>query len=706
MNRDFLRAAVATAGSLALAAPLAAQEAKADVPAGQSDEVSQGQQRAVYDAAYFTRFAPRSALEMLNRLPGFSIQNPNDRRRQNNETEQRGLGQANQNVLLNGKRLTSKSSTIADQLGRIPAANVLRIEILDGTALDTPGLTGPVANIVSSQTSSFAGQFEWNAIHRFTTNRWNFLKGNASLSGSNGDLDYTLALVNDGLRLGAKGPTLIHDGTGELTERRYTIYHFNDDKPKLTAELSYDGIPGVLANLSLSYARIYSDTHDPDTRELIGGVDQAQDRHLRQRGYEYEIAGDVEFGLGPGRLKLIGLESYKRRDNVETAIISFADLSAPTGKRYLSDSNKGERIARAEYSWPMLGSEWQFAGEAAFNRIDNVAALFTLDPSGDFIEVEFPGGTGGVREDRYETILSNIGQLSGKLSYQLTAGAEFSTISQTGADAISRSFVRPKGSASLAWSPKDGWDLSFELARRVGQLDFADFLASASLGDEYQNSANARLVPQQSWEVQVEASHEFGGWGTATLKLFHHRISDIVDIVALPDGTAAKGNIDSARVTGGSVDATIDLDALGLDGARLDLQAKLEHSRVLDPIDGIVRSIGRREKHYFDVAFRHDIPQTDFAWGIHGYSRRNGFYFRVDEEGREYFGPTFVEAYVEHKDLMGLTVRLQLENLASPARRLARTVYDGIRGSDPVFYTEVRNQPFGPKLVLRISGSF
>jgi outer membrane cobalamin receptor len=75
-----------------------------------------------FTPADFARFAPRTALDMLQRVPGFSIQQA---------VQERGLGQATGNVLLNGQRISNKSDDVVTQLSRVPAGNVVRIEIAD-----------------------------------------------------------------------------------------------------------------------------------------------------------------------------------------------------------------------------------------------------------------------------------------------------------------------------------------------------------------------------------------------------------------------------------------------------------------------------------------------------------------------------------------------------------------------------------------------
>ena len=71
----------------------------------------------------FTQFAPINARDMVQRIPGFRLSNSRG------QDESRGLGQATENVLINGQRISSKSSSAADVLSRIPASTVERIEL-------------------------------------------------------------------------------------------------------------------------------------------------------------------------------------------------------------------------------------------------------------------------------------------------------------------------------------------------------------------------------------------------------------------------------------------------------------------------------------------------------------------------------------------------------------------------------------------------
>src|SRR3546814_4312524 len=104
-------------------------------------------------------------------------------------------------------------------------------------------------------------------------------------------------------------------------------------------------------------------------------------------------------------------------------------------------------------------------------------------------------------------------KLTDKLNFQIIAGAEHSTITQTGVNGLTRGFFRPKGSISFAWAPTADFDISVKLRRRVLQLSFYDFLARAFLNDGNQNASNNDLRPQQDWTYEGEINKKFGPWG-------------------------------------------------------------------------------------------------------------------------------------------------------------------------------------------------
>ena len=680
----------------ALPVPALAQEESGDAPPPVATETLQA--REVYTPGDFARFAPRNALDMLRQVPGFSIVS----------TDQgRGLGQANDNVLVNGERLSSKSDDLFSQLGRIGTNRVERIEIVDGATLGIPGLSGQVANVVTKG-AAISGRFEYRAVWRPRYAKTSYGGGEISLSGSTPRLEWTAAYTHGTGRGGAGGGegSVITDGLGNVIENRDVLIQFIGEFPRLAGTLKWDGPGSMVANLNANYSLNRNGLNNPEERDLVTGVDVLRDLENRNRGYSYEIGGDVDVALGPGRLKLIGLERFNHNLFWVNSIFVYDDMSPSTGSRFAQNSDSGERIGRAEYRWDMLGGNWQVDAEAAFNRLDQVGQLYSLDTAGEWAEIPFPGGSGGVTEDRYELIVNHNRTLAPGLTIQLTGGGEYSKLAQTGAGGLTRTFWRPKGSATLAWTATPGLDLSLKVARTVGQLSFGDFLANVNLNQNTANRGNALLVPQQAWEADFEVRKNLQAWGSATLRLYGRWIEDFIDVIPVAGGESRGNIVGGATNYGASLTATINLDPLGWKGAKINANGRIEDSTLADPLTAIDRPFSSHNYTGGEVSLRYDVPESDWALGGGFNWSINQPYVRLFETGRDYEGPVYTFAFIEHKDVFGLTVNLNVFNLTGGQGLFDRTVYTGLRDRSPVSFVEHRRLDVSTIYRLQVRGSF
>jgi len=679
---------------LGFAAPLSAQGVE-PLDLASSDAIVATRDRQVYPAGYFSRFAPSNALDMVRQIPGFTIRTGESAR---------GLGEATDNVLVNGARLARKSEDITAPLARIQAGDVQRIEVVDGTTLGIPGLTGQVANLIVAQ-SDIGMSFRYEGAVFFDIAKPELWGGEVSVSGKNGKLGYTAAISNYNYRFGFEGPSLYTLPDGSLIRREDLSSDGKDDLPKLSVDLSYDFASDVAGNLNFSIAdhdfsyAERGDIHIPDVAEGV------RDRLRTDKGPEYELAGDLAFPLLSGRLKLIGLTRYDRNDYAETFITRFLGTIPDQGNRFTQDAVARERIARAEFAWPMWGADWQLSGEAAFNSLDSTARLFSFDDAGQFVEIPLPGGEGEVAEDRYETILSVTEGLTPTLNLQARVGAEFSKIEQTGNRENAREFRRPKGAVAFAWKPSDALDVSLGLERSVGQLDFGDFLASVNLGQGTGEAGNIDLVPEQSWDVTFEIAKRFGPWGSATARIERRWIEDYIDFIPLPDGQEGRGNITSASSTSIELAGTLQLEPIGVKGAKIDISGKLVDTNLLDPTTNRHRSFSAIEDRSLDIRFRHDLPESDWAYGAGLFSHHVEPYFRFDQIGTVYDGPSFGSFFVERKDVIGLTARVELEGLLQPKGIVWRKIYDGSRADSVIASLEERDRRISPAIRFTISGN-
>ncbi len=649
-----------------------------------------------YTPEFFERFAPKNAYDMLCQVPGFSIRS---------NSQGRGLGQASMNVLINGQRLSSKSEDATDLLRRVTSENVERIEIVDGATLGIPGLSGQAANVITKK-SGISGRYEYSARYRPKYARTSYIAGEVSVTGSTPGLEWTAALTHDAGRGAAGGPGTVTDGLDNVTERRDIHMHTEMELPRLSGSLKWNGSDGTIANLNANYGRTYIDSSNDEKRYPVSGGNQFRDYDSRTRGYSYEIGGDIDFDLGPGRLKLIGLERFTSSDGKQDSVLIPEDDSFPTGNHFASQSDSNERIGRAEYRWDALGGNWQLDAEAAFNRLDQVSQLYYLDEDGNLVEIPLPNGTGGVTEDRYEMILNYGHTFSMGITMQLGAGGEYSELAQTGPGGLTRTFWRPKGSLSLAWTPQKGLDLSLRIERRVGQLSFGDFLADIFLQEGNTNAGNAQLKPTQSWKTELEIKKDLDKWGSTNLRLYGCWYEDYIDIIPIPGGGESPGNIDDARLYGLNWTSTFNLDPTGWKGAKLDTMVRLEKSIIDDPLTGDSRYFSSHYDRLADISLRHDIPDTNWAWGLGMEYYHVQPYYRLSEFGYNYEGPVYTRAFIEHKDVFGLTVNLMVFNLTNGRAIFRRTVYEDLRNNSDVLFKEDKDLSVQPIFMLKITGNF
>ncbi len=698
-NRRVLLAGIALLAPIPAAAQTAppADPAVSPPPAPTKVATPAGSKR-VFTPADFARFAPKTAYDMLAQVPGFTIRSADE--------QLRGLGQASENVLINGQRSANKSGGAIDDLQKTNAANVERIEIVDAASLGSAGLSGPVANVIVKAAGQSSGQVEWKPDVRAHFTQPNLYRGLLSYTGKTGPVDYTLSLQNQPGRGGFGGLIEIFDAAGNRTEKRDEIYAAEFEHPKLTGKFALDGPGSSLGNLTLVYGPYWGPVRIRDTRDRVDGDDRHRTTRESLEGYTIDINGDYAFALGPGRLKLIGLRRFDHEPLVVTQVTGFDSGAPDEGVRFSRDSRIGETVVRSEYGWKSGKNDWQFTLERAFNSLDQRGKLEELSPDGEFEEVDFPEGTGKVTETRYEAIGTWSRALSSRLDLQVAAGGEISKLTRVDGDLPPRKFFRPKGSITLGWRPSAGWDASLKLHRRVGQISFYDFLTQPKLSQDREQAGNPDLVPPQNWQIEVEVGRELGRWGKTRFKTYYRRVEDIIDVIPIGEKGEGIGNLPRAMRFGMESTSTIQFDPIGWTGAKLDTTLGFEKTNVRDPLTGDKRPISGNRNRWVELNLRHDIPGSQLAWGAYAnYDHFTKNYF-LTEVFRSWEGPWWLSAYVEHKALMGMTVRGTVTNILNARHRFNRTVFDGRRDEHPVLFKQRNDQLIGPIFTLSLRGNF
>lgn len=647
--------------------------------------------REIFSADQFDRFNPRTALDMVRQVPGFIIDTGD-----NNE---RGLGQADENVLINGARIAGKNVNAFTALGRISASNVIRLEIIDGATLSITGLSGQVLNVVTNSDvgGGVSGNFKWEP--RFRRSGVSWLNGEASINGKLGKGDFTLALENESSRNGGEGPETVTDRFGNLLFRRDPeILRFRRDRPKISASYGRSSDAGSVFNVGGEYALNRFRQSVNSTRVQAGESDIFELFTGRENEWNAEFNIDYEFDLGGGRLKLIGLQRLEHSPFSDFFGLTFTDGITPaSGSRFDRTIDEGESVVRGEYNWKTGGgTDWGVSVEGAYNFLESESVLDGIP---------LANGNSKVTEYRGEIIGSYGRALSDNLTLQTSLGGEYSQISQTGNNGLKRSFIRPKGSVTFSLKPSDSMDVSLKIERKVGQLDFGDFIQSVQVDQNLGRAGNPNLVPPQSWLAELEMTKRLGPWGSGTVTIFGEKITDIVDAIPITPTTEARGNLPNATRYGVKLVSTVLFDPIGWKGAKLDFEGEVVKSSLRDPVTGIFRRTNSDAVFFYEVNLRHDIPNSNWAWGVGAEDFKDADVLRLDQVNAFFPGSVFSWVFIEHKNVFGLTVRANLENLFNRGDRFVRTNFVN-RRDGPIDFVEDRTRRAGLIYRLTISGSF
>lgn len=647
----------------------------------------------VYAPDYFEQFAPLTAADMVAQIPGFDIRGGGD--------GERGFGQASLNILINGRRPSSKSSSARDILARIPASNVTRIEIVQGETLDIPGLSGQVANIFA-RTGELSGS--WNYAARFEKGTQPQLGDfGVNFSAKRGRLEVVGALDSGQFTFTEKGDEQFFDGAGDLIQDREEKISFNLQRPSANLNFTLNRDNDHIANLNLSAARQNRNTTVQESFEdqrdaALSGRSVA---NVTQDADNFEIGGDYSLplsGLGQnGRLKLIALYGYVEDDFI--SVFDFDDGAPGRTKQVFDrDEARTEAIARTEYTWSSrAGHDWAASLEGALNVLDSDSAL-SLNagtPALDTVRVE---------EDRAQVNVSRSWQASERLSLQTSLGAEYSKIAVTSTDQPSDSFFRPKGFVTASYALNETYTLRAQAERSVGQLNFGDFVSTISLAED-RETRGGNVVPEQKWEAELELARQDSTGLSGRIKAFYDLIEDPIETVLFEDGSQGPGNLDSsAQFYGVEANATWVLDDL-LQGLRLDGEVLVLDSKIDDPVSGRTRAISGQTIWDYEIELRYDRPNTPYAIAAEIEQGRPGNGFRINERIENRFRRPEVEVSFIHKKLLGLQWTAKFQNVANFRYRRDRRIFETTRDSD-LIQRQVTKRKRGQRFSIEVTDTF
>jgi hypothetical protein len=635
-----------------------------------------------YDASFFAPFTPQTALDMVNRLPGFVL---------DSGTELRGFANAAGNVLLDGEPPSSKSGGVLEALARVPAAQVVRIELVQGGDGGQGSGATVLANVVRREVG-LSGRWELVA------------EQNGRRPEQYLELSLTAPVQGWQAAFGVSGYASRQQIGGTRTRRAadeslllFEQQDINSTYRGLT--LSSEASRAWRAGQLTLSARADVATEDTTTRRdgfgaiaPPGALLQVQRFGLDSRTTTSELGATWNGLLNPSwQLNLLSLGKGRRAESRSAGLRSAADGQPLFINSSTQTDDALELIGRASIrrsEETTLRPEWGV--ELVFNRLDStLEGAMTTPPAAP---QTVPGQAVRVEEGRGEV----FGRLAWTVSPQFSAEAgvalEASRIRVSGGAQRERDLRYAKPSLSATWRPAEGLELRGSVRRSVGQLNFNDFAASAELASDRTQTGNPELVPDRRTRATLALDLRGQEGAALNLQVFAEQRQDVVDAVILSPGQGGTGNAGSARVWGLSASGALPLDGLAA-GLRLSANGLWQDARFTDPATAQRRLLNDFEPQRYKVELRQDLRAQKRSWGLtlDGSLQRTSYFSnqssRLDFESR--WG-----AFVETSEFTGLKARLAVLNIGG---------YDVVRENR--FFTPDRTgAPAGRQALMFLHG--
>jgi len=659
----------------------------------------------VYDSEYFAQFNAVSLEDMIRNIPG-GVSVLGGQGGGGGGNNNRGLGSTDSPILIDGRRMSGKSNDMSTMLARISAEQVERIELIRDNAegLDIRN-EGIIYNVILRESVE-------NLSSNFIQAGIQAVSGTSALpevlmshTGQRENLEYVLSyeyetrprvkIVNEDVLSPDRTPTQFRSLFREEKETAHIV----------TGTIAYQFDSGTTLQLNALYAE---EDEQQDRNENQFSVDPSsrsrtlfavENGFIDETDSLIELGGDIEFDVGNiGRLKTVFV--YNRSDNDETInqeVVSDAVVT-PFFSSF-SQNDEGETILRTTMNSVVGKHSWEYGAEAAYNTLD---ATFSTDNAIENAIVE---------EDRYEVFVTHSIDLNEKMSLQSALTGEFSTIDQDReGETNSRSFEFLKPRVELRYDYTSADQFRVLIERTVSQLDLDGFVASRNVNDDTINFGNPNLQPESTWTTSIGYERRFDNdGGSIDLTLHYSKISNHIDKILIGDFDDARsgtGNIGDADQLGFDMVLNKRLDFVGLPSAVITFTYRYKDTETTDPFTGEKRDLRNTTPNFFDLQFRHDVENTDFAWGFSSH-RHKGLRKRQDVSLREVTEfTTHVSAFAEYNFTPTMKARIEANHFTDDKRNIDKTFYDGNIANDVVRRFDVQEDYYRPDYLISLQATF
>jgi outer membrane receptor protein involved in Fe transport len=652
-------------------------------------------ERAVvsYPASFFKPMNASNALDMVSRIPGFTL---------DTGAAVRGFEGAAGNVLIDGKRPSSKSDSVDQIVQRIPAGQVERIDVIRGGApgIDMQGKT-VLANVIRKKGGGLRGlvavadafvpddqrnapSLRLEAQGGQNSRAWEFsVRGGFGIDSGSGP--------GPEVRIGPTGAVLSRNDILARAGGWQSVSAGSYELPVAGGQFRLNG-------------RFFTNNYvNQETDVFSQPAGQLNRDHFTDEEVDTEVGGRFSRAFG-GRtdIELVGLHTTQD-ENIGDI---FAQHPGPED-RFRLHRFSTETIGRGVVKFRQTERlSWEAGGEAADNALDSKTRF-----AEDGVAIVLPAADAQVEEKRWEGFAKLVWRPTDQLSVEAAVRQEGSKIDASGDVHLGKSLAFTKPRIALTWAPTSDWQVRLRYEREVGQLNFDDFVAKSSLATSTVTAGNPDLNPEQAWVSEAAVERRFWGAGSVVITARHYALTDAIDRapIFLPGGGFfdAPANIGDGTKDELTVEVTLPLDKAGLRGAQLKGFWTQRWSRVTDPTTLTGREISNLKPTEWGVHFSQPFPRWNANWGVDtsGNLPWRQTVYRADVIEDVKLEP-FITPFVEWKPRPDIQLHFEIQNITNGGLRDTRSQFAGPRDRAGLAFVDDRDLHVGRMLYFRVRKYF
>jgi len=638
-----------------------------------------------FDAAFFVSSHPSTARDMVDLLPGFVFDDGSDAR---------GFAASGGNVLIDGKRPSSKSDDLDNILKRIPASSVDYVELIrrSSRTIDLAGKT-IVANVVRKRDAPSLRVLSISATAPTIDNRkLPAIQLEDTEHRGEQTLTTSLKAAQFYQNTGGRGPEAVEDSAGHTLARYSDAVLIGGTQIVADATYSRPAYGGTLGvNTEVFWQRYF--LREQDTPLTAAGVLSSdkltQDLIKAELGLNYDRSWNSKLSS-----RLVFIQDLARE--------SVADGLEQGGIKTTFDEHhtSGETILRGDTTYTASPRLTLQAGiEADYNWLASATGV-----SQDGTSIAIPASSVMVEEIRSELFAQANASLTRALTAEVSVKVETSRLSSTGDSNVKNSFTFLKPELVISYKPKAGTEIRLRYERVVGQLNFNDFVASSSLSTGKIIGGNPNLRPQQSNIYEASVENSFTSGLDASLTYTRSDLSDVIDNAALSTSSGIfdiPANIGSGREDQLSAVLTLRTQSIGVPGGMLKANITWRRSQVTDPITRAKRPIGSISPLEGSLEYNQDVPRWHLHWGAsltipQAYETRSYFYNQIEIDRVSPYITLFSEYTIGRR----ATLRAEIDDIGAKTKRRIY-LFPGLRGDVDQLGTDIRILDFKPTIYVR-----